>query len=229
MAVERRPLVRALAMALGERVAVLAKSLADEPCVGVGRVGDRAALASALRYASHEMPAGDLRQRIDGAASAGAASSCTRLSTPSETLQRRDAAATIVLKAENLQRTGSFKIRGAMSKLVSLGDAAARRCHRRERRQPRPGTRVRRSPLRRAVRDLRACGRVDGEDRGMPRLRRDGVAERRLARRGRRRGTERAAETGMVFCHPLRRPRRSIAGQATLGIELSTMSRTSGG
>ena len=30
----------------------------------------------------------------------------------------------VVLKAENLQRTGSFKIRGAMNKLTSLGDAA---------------------------------------------------------------------------------------------------------
>ena len=30
----------------------------------------------------------------------------------------------VVLKAENLQRTGSFKIRGAMNKLASLGDAA---------------------------------------------------------------------------------------------------------
>lgn len=30
----------------------------------------------------------------------------------------------VVLKAENLQRTGSFKIRGAMNKLKSLGDAA---------------------------------------------------------------------------------------------------------
>ncbi len=30
----------------------------------------------------------------------------------------------IVLKAENLQRTGSFKIRGALNKLISLGDAA---------------------------------------------------------------------------------------------------------
>lgn len=30
----------------------------------------------------------------------------------------------IVLKAENLQRTGSFKIRGAMAKLAALGDAA---------------------------------------------------------------------------------------------------------
>ena len=31
----------------------------------------------------------------------------------------------VVLKAENLQRTGSFKIRGAMNKVASLGDAAS--------------------------------------------------------------------------------------------------------
>ena len=32
---------------------------------------------------------------------------------------------TVVLKAENLQRTGSFKVRGALAKLGELGDAAA--------------------------------------------------------------------------------------------------------
>ena len=32
----------------------------------------------------------------------------------------------VVLKAENLQATGSFKIRGALSKLADLGDAATR-------------------------------------------------------------------------------------------------------
>jgi threonine dehydratase len=32
---------------------------------------------------------------------------------------------TIALKAENLQRTGSFKIRGAIAKVASLGDACA--------------------------------------------------------------------------------------------------------
>jgi threonine dehydratase len=32
----------------------------------------------------------------------------------------------VVLKAENLQRTGSFKIRGAMNKVAALGDVAAR-------------------------------------------------------------------------------------------------------
>ena len=32
--------------------------------------------------------------------------------------------AQIVLKAENLQRTGAFKIRGAMNKIARLGDTA---------------------------------------------------------------------------------------------------------
>jgi threonine dehydratase len=32
----------------------------------------------------------------------------------------------VMLKAENLQRTGSFKVRGAAAKLAALGDACAR-------------------------------------------------------------------------------------------------------
>ncbi|HSC02628.1 MAG TPA: threonine ammonia-lyase [Solirubrobacteraceae bacterium] len=42
----------------------------------------------------------------------------------SRTLSER-AGATVVLKAENLQRTGSFKIRGALSKLAALGESCA--------------------------------------------------------------------------------------------------------
>ncbi len=37
-----------------------------------------------------------------------------------------DIGGNVVLKAENLQRTGAFKIRGAISKVASLGDAATR-------------------------------------------------------------------------------------------------------
>jgi threonine dehydratase len=40
----------------------------------------------------------------------------------SRTLSER-AGATVAFKAENLQRTGSFKLRGALSKLAALGDA----------------------------------------------------------------------------------------------------------
>ena len=41
----------------------------------------------------------------------------------SESLARRSGARTVWLKAENLQRTGSFKVRGAVNKLATLGDA----------------------------------------------------------------------------------------------------------
>jgi threonine dehydratase len=44
---------------------------------------------------------------------------------PSLTLSQRTGA-DVVLKAENLQRTGSFKIRGALNKLAALGDRCAR-------------------------------------------------------------------------------------------------------
>jgi threonine dehydratase len=37
-----------------------------------------------------------------------------------------DMGGNVILKAENLQRTGAFKIRGATNKVASLGDAAAR-------------------------------------------------------------------------------------------------------
>src|SRR4051794_41376270 len=43
---------------------------------------------------------------------------------PSATLTER-LGAPVVLKAESLQRTGSFKIRGALAKLHALGDACA--------------------------------------------------------------------------------------------------------
>jgi threonine dehydratase len=44
---------------------------------------------------------------------------------PSLTVSRR-AGTDVVLKAENLQRTGSFKIRGALNKLAALGERCAR-------------------------------------------------------------------------------------------------------
>ncbi|MGH2844039.1 MAG: threonine ammonia-lyase [Solirubrobacteraceae bacterium] len=42
----------------------------------------------------------------------------------SRTLSER-AGGTVVMKAENLQRTGSFKLRGALAKIASLGEATA--------------------------------------------------------------------------------------------------------
>ena len=42
------------------------------------------------------------------------------------TLAERSGGTRVVLKAENLQRTGSFKLRGAVAKLAALGDDAQR-------------------------------------------------------------------------------------------------------
>jgi threonine dehydratase len=43
----------------------------------------------------------------------------------SRTIARRCGAPAVALKAENLQRTGSFKLRGAVAKLAALGDSGA--------------------------------------------------------------------------------------------------------
>ena len=61
---------------------------------------------------------------IDRAAKAGRGVVIHTPTTGSAALSDR-CGGVIVLKAENLQRTGSFKIRGAMSKLAMLGDKAA--------------------------------------------------------------------------------------------------------
>ena len=125
----------------------------------------------------------------------------------------------VVLKAESLQRTGSFKIRGAMNKLASLGSRRQGGRHGRQRRQPRPGAGVRRQVLRRAVRDLRAGRGADHQDRGVPQLRGDRDRGRRLARRGDRRGPRARRRDGKAFCHPYDDP-AVVAGQGTLGLEL---------
>jgi threonine dehydratase len=62
----------------------------------------------------------DIRRAV--AAGAGIVRETPVLS--SQTLSAR-AGAAILLKAENLQRTGSFKIRGALAKLAAMGDACA--------------------------------------------------------------------------------------------------------
>jgi threonine dehydratase len=125
----------------------------------------------------------------------------------------------VVLKAENLQRTGSFKIRGAMHKLECLGDgkragvtagsagnhaqaiAAAARHH---------GVPCEIFvPSGASITKIEACqaaGAVVVEHG-------ESLAEAVAA------AQRRAEETGMVFCHPYDDP-DVIAGQGTLGLEL---------
>lgn len=71
------------------------------------------------------MPAPTIsREAIDRAADAGRGVVTHTPVTRSAALSER-CGGDIVLKAENLQRTGSFKIRGAMNKVAVLGEAAA--------------------------------------------------------------------------------------------------------
>jgi len=125
----------------------------------------------------------------------------------------------IVLKAENMQRTGSFKIRGAMNKLASLGELArngvtagsagnhaqalafAARTHG----IPCEIFVPRNAPIAK-IAACRTYGAtvVEGGDSLD-----DAVVTAQT----------RAAEKGMQFCHPYDDP-VVVAGQATLGLEL---------
>jgi len=126
----------------------------------------------------------------------------------------------VVLKAENLQRTGSFKIRGAMSKIADLGDAAAAGVVAgsagNHAQSLAFAARHRGVPCRiyvpagaslskmEAVRSYGAELSEGGETLT------DAVA---LAR-------SHAESTGMNFCHPFDDP-AVVSGQATLGLELT--------
>jgi len=126
---------------------------------------------------------------------------------------------TVVLKAENLQRTGSFKIRGAMAKVASLGSGAARGVvagsagnHAQAlafaaRHHGIPceifvpaGASLSKMA---AVRSYGATLTEGGDSLT------DAVAM----------ACQRAESTGMQFCHPYDDP-VVVAGQATLGLEL---------
>ncbi len=122
-----------------------------------------------------------------------------------------------MLKAESLQRTGSFKLRGAVHKLAHLGPAPGSS-------PAAPATTASRSPTRPARRGLLArCScrprrRSPRSPRsqafgGTVKLGGDSVDEC-VAR-----ALERADETGAVFVHPFDDP-DVILGQATLGLEL---------
>ena len=138
---------------------------------------------------------------------------------PSATLTERCGAA-VVLKAESLQRTGSFKIRGALNKLATLTDAECAR-----------GVVAASAGNHAQALALAAQARGASCEVFMPRIapiakvegaealgatvisRGDTVDECLLAAR------ERAETSGMVFVHPFDDP-DVVAGQGTLGLEL---------
>jgi threonine dehydratase len=137
---------------------------------------------------------------------------------PSITLTQR-LGADVTLKAESLQRTGSFKIRGALSKLAALGDDCARGVtagsagnHAWAIAQAADARGVpcevfmpAEAPLSKAE-GCSALGAV---------VHRGGTSVEECVAAAR----ERAREAGMAFVHPFDDP-DVIAGQGTLGLEL---------
>jgi threonine dehydratase len=155
---------------------------------------------------------------IDRAADAGRSIVTHTPVTASAALSER-CGGDIVLKAENLQRTGSFKIRGAMNKLASLGDTAA--------------SGVTAGSAGNHAQSIAFAARHAGVPceifvpAGAPLSKiesclaygatliegGDSLDEAVVAAR------ERATATGMIFCHPFD-DLDVVAGQATLGREL---------
>lgn len=125
----------------------------------------------------------------------------------------------VVLKAENLQRTGAFKIRGAMNKVASLGVAAhngvtagsagnhaqAIAFAARHFGVPCDIFVPRGAPITK----IEACQSYGARVMEVGTSLDDAVAAAR----------ERARATGMAFCHPFDDP-AVVAGQGTLGLEL---------
>jgi threonine dehydratase len=137
---------------------------------------------------------------------------------PSITLTQR-LGADVTLKAENLQRTGSFKVRGALNKLAALGDDCARGVtagsagnHAWALAQAAAARGVpcevfmpAEAPLSKAE-GCSALGAI---------VHRCGTSVEECVAAAR----ERAREAGMAFVHPFDDP-DVVAGQGTLGLEL---------
>ncbi|WP_210493891.1 threonine ammonia-lyase [Patulibacter sp. SYSU D01012] len=127
--------------------------------------------------------------------------------------------APVVLKAESLQRTGSFKIRGALAKLAALGEGAARGVvagsagnHARAVAEAARTTGIPASvfmPAGAPIAKIEACRRL-GADVVLV----DGPLENALAA-----AHDLADERGMAFLHPFD-DADVVAGQGTIGEEL---------
>ncbi len=125
------------------------------------------------------------------------------------------------LKLENLQRTGSFKERGALNKLLTLnrGRAQARR-HRRQRRQSRAGSRLPRRGPRHSRADRHAAGHAADQGRRHARASAQrsfftAQATTKPAKRLCAAASKKAAPSSIPST-----TRRSSAGQGTIGLEL---------
>jgi len=137
----------------------------------------------------------------------------------SRTIASRCGAPAVTLKAENLQRTGSFKLRGALAKLAALGGASASGVV-----TGSAGNHAQSLAYAARARGVRcevfmpegaSIAKADSAaDLGAAVRMVDGTVEDCIAA-----ARERADAGGMAFVHPFDDP-DVIAGQATLGLEL---------
>jgi threonine dehydratase len=137
---------------------------------------------------------------------------------PSETLSDR-AGGTVLLKAEALQRTGSFKIRGALNKLASLGDDAAAGVVTgsagNHAQAVALAARVRGVPCEVHMPREAPISKIEGAAAlGAQIVQEGGSVDECVAA-----AFQRAEESGMAFVHPFDDP-DVVAGQGTLGLEL---------
>ena len=202
----------------GEPIPELTEAPTDEPGVGITVIGQQE--SSHRRYGNGimESPVAPDDRTIAQARLAG--HGVVKHTPVTESAALSDSTGgTVVLKAENLQRTGSFKIRGAMAKLGSLGEAVS--------------TGVTAGSAGNHAQAVAFAARTHGVHceifvpagapitkteacRGYGATVIEGGASLTEAVAAAR---ARAAETGMTFCHPYDDP-MIVAGQASLGLEL---------
>jgi threonine dehydratase len=125
----------------------------------------------------------------------------------------------VVMKAEHLQRTGSFKIRGAMSKLASLGASATRGVTAGSAGNHAQAlafaARQASVPCQIFVPHGAPIGKIEAcQAYGATVIEGGASLDEAVAA-----AVQRAADSGMSFCHPYDDP-FVVAGQATLGLEL---------
>jgi threonine dehydratase len=126
---------------------------------------------------------------------------------------------TVALKAENLQRTGSFKLRGALAKIAALGDGCAAGVVTgsagNHAQAVAYAARARGVPCEVFMPETAPIAKIEAAAQLGARVSFAGVSVEECLAAAR----ERAAERGLAFIHPFDDP-DVIAGQGTLGLEL---------
>ncbi|MEA2211797.1 MAG: threonine dehydratase [Solirubrobacteraceae bacterium] len=158
-------------------------------------------------------------QDIRRAAAAGAGVIRETPILSSQTLAER-VGGVVALKAENLQRTGSFKLRGALAKIAALGDAACQRgvvagSAGNHAQAVAYAARARSVPCEVFMPESASIAKVEGAIALGAQVRLVGISVDESLTAAR----ERAASGGLAFVHPFDDP-DVIAGQGGLGLEL---------